>query len=220
MKAFLRYALPLILLPLLALVGIFTGSGRHWIALSAGMCLCALLLFYARAEHHRVRSRRTVITAVLTALSTIGRFVPLIKPTTAMTVIGGIYLGSEAGFLIGSFSALLSNFAFGQGPWTPFQMLSWGLIGFFAGKCGKLLTKHPLLLHLYGALSGIAYSMVMDVFTVVWGSGTMTPALYLSALLTAIPHTLLYVGSNLVFLLVLARPMGEKLERIKRKYGI
>jgi len=36
----------------------------------------------------------------------------------------------------------------------------------------------------------------------------------------ALPHTILYAVSNMIFLMLFAKPFGEKLERVKKKYGI
>lgn len=180
----------------------------------------ALLLFAAGFEKKKTGTRRLIIVAVMVALSVVGRFIPLFKPITALTIITALYLGSEAGFLVGALSAVISNFYFGQGPWTPFQMLAWGLIGLTAGLLSAPLKKNRLLLCVYGALSGIAYSFIMDIWTVLWYNNAFEPTLYISALVTAIPHTVMYTASNIVFLWLLAKPFGEKLERVKIKYGI
>lgn len=50
-----------------------------------------------------------------------------------MVVLSGIALGPEAGFLTGVLGRFICNFFDGQGPWTPWQMVSWGLIGFISG---------------------------------------------------------------------------------------
>jgi len=142
------------------------------------------------------------------------------KPVTAITVIAAVYLGRESGFLVGAMAALLSNFYFGQGPWTAFQMLSWGLIGWFAGLFADPLKRHRALLLLYGVLSGIAYSLLMDVWTVMSFHGQFTLPLYLAAAATSMPHMLLYAVSNFLFLWWMAKPFGDKLERIRIKYGI
>ncbi|MBQ8440150.1 MAG: ECF transporter S component, partial [Clostridia bacterium] len=147
-------------------------------------------------------------------------FIPFFKPVTAITMLSAIYLGSEAGFATGAFAALLSNFYFGQGPWTPFQMLAWGLIGLIAGILSKPLQKSRVLLLICGAVSGILFSMVMDVWNLLWTYNTLDLRLYGGVLLTALPHTVLYTVSNLVFLWLMAKPFGEKLNRIKIKYGV
>ena len=134
-------------------------------------------------------------------------------------MITAMYIGGEAGFLTGALSAVISNFYFGQGPWTPFQMLSWGLIGLLAGLLATPLKKSRVLLSLYGIFAGVAYSFLMDIWTVLWYNGSFNPALYAAALATAIPYTVMYAASNVIFLNMLAKAFGEKLYRIKIKYG-
>ena len=220
MKEKLLPLLCLLPIPLLVWGGIAFSGGRHALLFSCLICLCALGFFYLGLPDRRIGGRRMVITAIFVALSCLGRLIPLFKPMAALTALGGIYLGPRSGFLIGSLSALISNFAFGQGPWTPFQMVGWGLIGLGAGLLSRPLRANRLLLSLYGALSALGYSALMDLFTVVWGSGFFSLPLYLSALITALPHTLSYLLSNLLFLLLLSAPMERKLARMKQKYGI
>lgn len=216
----LRPGLPFLLIPVTVLLGAVIVEERRHLFVSLAVAVLSLLLFYAGIEEKIVGSRRAVLTAILIALSVAGRLIPFFKPVTAITVIGALYLGSEAGFLIGSLSALLSNFTFGQGPWTPFQMLAWGIIGLLAGYLAKPLRSSRIWLLLYGVGSGALFSMVMDLWTVLWANGGIDLSLYKAALLTALPHTLLYAVSNLIFLWILAKPLGDKLARIKLKYGI
>ena len=131
-----------------------------------------------------------------------------------------MYFGGEAGFLTGALSAVISNFYFGQGPWTPFQMFSWGIIGFFAGLIAEPLKRSRIILSVYAVLSGVLYSFLMDVWTVLWADGYFNISRYLAALASAVPFTAVYAVSNLVFLLLLARPIGKILERIKTKYAL
>ncbi len=216
----LRVIIPFIAVPSAAVLGVTLLNGKKYLLISFLIAVLSIVLFIAGFEKKRIGARRLVIVAVMTAISVAGRFIPLFKPITAVTVMTAVYLGGEAGFLVGSLSALLSNFYFGQGPWTAFQMLAWGLIGLFAGYLSKPLKKSRVLLILYGALSGVAYSFIMDVWTVLWYNGAFDSSLYLSALVTAIPHTVMYTVSNIIFLCIIAKPFGEKLERVKIKYGI
>ncbi len=215
----LRIVLPLIGIPGTVFVGALLFREKHYLPLSFLVAILSLLLFLAGFEQKKTGSRRAVIVAVMVALSVAGRFIPLFKPVTALTVLTAVYFGGEAGFLTGSLSALISNLYFGQGPWTPFQMLGWGLIGLLAGLLRKPL-KHRIPLCIYGLFAGIAFSGVMDVWTVLYSTGGFTPSLYTAALVTAIPHTVLYSLSNLLFLWFFSRPIGEKLERISIKYGV
>ena len=166
----------------------------------------------------KMTSRRMVLIAIMTALSITGRLIPFFKPVTAISIITGAYLGCGSGFLVGALSALLSNFYFGQGPWTPFQMLAWGSIGIVSGLLSKPIKNSRVFLMIFGVLSGIAYSLVMDIWTVLWYAKGFDLALYGTAIITAIPHTVLYSISNIIFLFIMAKPFGEKIERIKIKY--
>lgn len=220
LRSLLRYALPLAVIPLVVLLGAVAFPQKQHLLVSLGVAVLALALFLCGFDHQRTGSRRMVLAAVLIALCVAGRFIPLVKPVTALTILAGMYLGGETGFLVGALAAALSNFYFGQGPWTPFQMLAWGMIGLLGGWLCRPLKRSRLLLCLYGLLSGIAYSLVMDVWTVLWYDGGFRWQLYLSAILAALPHTALYGLSNLLFLWLLAEPVGKKLERVRIKYGL
>lgn len=215
----LKFAVPFVIIPLLAVVGSII-TEKHHIIISLAVAVFSLFLFSAGFERKTTGSRRMVIVAIMTALCIVGRFIPLFKPVTAITIITAVYLGGEAGFLTGALAAFLSNFYFGQGPWTPFQMLAWGLIGLIAGYISNPLKKHRFLLLIYGVASGIIYSFVMDIWTVLWYEGGFKWELYVSAIVTAMPYTVIYAVSNFAFLRLMAKPFGEKLERIKIKYGI
>ena len=88
-----------------------------------------------------------------------------------------------------------------------------------AGFLARPLKRSRILLSLYGIFAGVAYSFIMDVWTVLWYNGGFNPALYVAALGTALPYTIAYAVSNVIFLNLLARPFGEKLERVRIKYG-
>lgn len=216
----MRYVIPCVLIPLLVALGATVFSAKRHLLISMGVAILAVLLFFAGFEQKKTGSRRLVIVSVLTALCIAGRFIPLFKPVTALTIIAGMCLGGEAGFLVGALAAVLSNFYFGQGPWTAFQMLGWGMIGFIAGLMGGLLKRHKAFLMIYGVLSGVIYSFVMDIWTVMWYDGGLNWQLYMASVVAALPHTALYSISNFAFLWFLAKPFGEKLERVRIKYGI
>lgn len=220
LRSLLRWLIPLVLIPLLVLLGATAFDAKRHLLVSFGVAVLAVALFIAGFERRLTGSRRMVLASVMTALCIAGRFIPFFKPVTALTIITAMYMGSETGFLVGAMAAVLSNFYFGQGPWTPFQMLAWGMIGLAAGWLHRPLKKSRAFLLLFGLLSGLAYSMMMDVWTVLWYDGGFRWELYLSALITALPHTALYSLSNLIFLWFLAKPFGEKLERVRLKYGL
>lgn len=219
-RTFLKYTLPFVLTPAVLAAGVFVFEEKQYAFIMMVMAVLSFILFAAGIEKKKTGTRRLVLTGIIAALSIIGRFIPIFKPVAALTILCGMYLGPEAGFLCGSVTALVSNFYFGQGPWTPFQMLAWGLTGFFAGIASVTLRRSKIILYAFGALSGIAFSFIMDIWTVLWYSGEFSAKLYLAALATAVPYTAAYAVSNVIFLILLAGPFGEKLSRIKNKYGI
>ena len=80
------------------------------------------------------------MVATLAALAALGRvaFAPLpnVKPTTDIVFLAGYVLGGAPGFAVGALAALSSNLVFGQGPWTPWQMVGWGIIGVLGAALG------------------------------------------------------------------------------------
>lgn len=192
------------------------------ILVTAVIAVCAVLLVFF--EKRKTSVHGLVLMAVMTAMSVAGRLIfapfPGFKPVTAIVVLTGMYLGCEAGFFCGTLTALVSNFYFGQGPWTPFQMLVWGLIGVLAGLWSGQLRRDKLVLMIYAVASGIAFSLIMDIYTTVWTVGGWSWSFYLIAIGSAAPYTMIYAVSNVVFLLALAKPVGRKVERVVKKYGV
>lgn len=219
-RTVLRFVVPFVLIPTVAILGTIVFDEKKHLFVSFFVAILSVLLFLTGFEKKATGTRRMVIVAVMIALCVVGRFIPFFKPITAITVITAIYLGGESGFLVGSLSALLSNFYFGQGPWTAFQMLAWGLIGLVAGFLSNPLRKSRAALLTYGVLSGVVFSLIMDIWTVLWYNDNFDLTLYLAALATALPHTALYSVSNFIFLWFMAKPFGDKMNRIKNKYGI
>ena len=196
---------------------------RYYILISLFIIAGSLAIVFARLDKRRTGVRRLTLISVMIALSIVSRFIfaalPAFKPMSAIVILTGVYLGPEAGFLCGALSAFLSNFYFGQGPWTPFQMAALGIIGFFAAHLFSRKRNIPLLC-LYGLLSGVFYSCFLDTWTMLWTYGTINGEGYLAALAAAIPYTILYSVSNVIFILLLDPPFGKRLGRIITKYRI
>ena len=225
-KQILNYFIVLLLVPLTIYIGVTFFEDRSYVFISFILVILASIPFLMSFENKEANTRYMVIIAVLVALSVVGRFllaaIPAFKPVTAVVVISAIFFGAEAGFLVGALSAIISNIYFGQGPWTPFQMFSWGMIGFIAGlpKVRDILKKNRLMLLLYGIFAGVVYSLMMDVWTVLSLDNAFNLKRYLTAITVATPFMITYAVSNVIFLLLIMKPIGEKLNRIKIKYGI
>lgn len=215
-----------VIIPLLLVLGITFFKDRSFLLISILIAIFALIPVFIAFESKETPTRRLVVLATLIAISVIGRIIfaaiPGFKPVTAIVVIAAIFFGPEAGFLVGSLSALVSNVFFGQGPWTPFQMVAWGLLGFLAGLpyIRHKLRTNRLLLAIYGVFAGIAFSLIMDIWTAMSLDGTFKLNRYIALVSLSIPFMIVYAISNVIFLLLTIKPIGNTLTRLKRKYGI
>lgn len=223
-KKRLAVLVTLIAIPCIVLLGIFAFKDKLYAFISVVVAVLSCVPFFAAFERKEQGTIKLVMLAAMIGLSVAGRLVfaaiPGFKPVTALVVLCAIYFGGEAAFMTGALTALISNFYFGQGPWTPFQMFAWGMLGFVAGMMAEKLQKSKVMLSIYGAFAGVFFSLVMDVWTTLWWDGSFNAARYLTNIAAALPLTLEYAISNVIFLLLLAKPIGTMLERIKLKYGI
>lgn len=208
-------------------------GGKFWLIAAAALVVCAMVPFFRRFERGDLPARRVVLVAVMTALAAASRvvffMVPGFKPILGFVIIGGLGLGADAGFMIGSMSALLSNFLFGQGPWTPFQMFAWGMIGFLAGVLAPRLIRsdrrtgevHFVPLLLYGAASCyLLHGVVTDLWTILSVTETPNLASVMTIFAAAVPFDTALAAATCVTLALFAKPMLRKLERVKVKYGL
>lgn len=208
----------------LTVADIILFSGKYYDVASLIAAFLSCIPFYITFEKSKATSKEIMLVALMTAFSVCGRimfsFIPFFKPITAFTIISGMYLSTPAGFICGSFSALISNIYFGQGPWTLFQMISWGLIGFISGVIGEKLLEKRIILVIYAFISGVLFSLIMDLWTVLNIDKEFNFSRYIIQLISSFPIMIIYSLSNIVFLILLQKPIGKKLKRAKKRYGI
>ena len=214
----------LLLIPITIYFGSVVFGSKKYAFITFAVTLLSLIPFFITFERKKENTMKVTMLATMTALSVFGRlafsFFPFFKPVTAIVIICGMFLGPEAGFLCGALTALISNFYFGQGAFTPFMMFAWGIVGFFAGLFSFLLRKNTVVLLMYGVIGGVGYSLIVDIWSVIWQDGYFNFSRYAALIAAALPMTVMYAVSNVIFLLILAAPFGKKLERIKEKYGV
>ncbi len=199
-------------------------NDRSYTMISAAAAVLSCIPFYLSYDMKNKGVMDIVLVSVMVSVIVAGRFVfavtPFFKPVTALVIITGFYLGKESGFVTGSVSALISNMMFGQGPWTPFQMLVWGMTGFIAGFfADRKITDSKVFLVFYSALAGMLFSMSMDVWTVISIDGKFDIYRYKAAFITSVPVMMIYIFSDIVFMFALKKSMGKRFLRIKNKYG-
>lgn len=202
-------------------------GSRKYYFISLVIVVYALVPFFMVFEGRKPQPREMIVLATLAALATAGRgaffMVPNFKPIIAIVIISGISFGAESGFLVGAVTMIVSNFLFGQGPWTPWQMLAMGLIGFLSGLLHRvgLLPAKRMTLCIYGFLVTIfVYGGVMNPSNVLMSMYEITWQSILAAYISGLPVDLVHATSTFIFLWLGAKPLIEKLQRIKVKYGL
>jgi len=218
----------LALIPLTLWLGTYWLDDRKYYAMSFLLVAYTLVPFFAMFEGRKPQAREIMVIAVLITLGVLGRaaffMVPQFKPILALVILAGLTLGSPAGFMTGAMTAFVSNFFFGQGPWTPWQMAALGLVGFLAGLLAekKVLNGNRRGVIVFGALASfLLYGLIVDLWTVLAlhpGGSLWQWALTVYGL--ALPFNLLNTGATVIFLWFLTKPMVEKIQRIKKKYGL
>lgn len=213
--------------PLTIYIGVRCFGQRKYYLISLLIMFETLLPFCMMFEHRKPQARELVVVSVLCALAVSGRaafsMLPQFKPVAALVIIGGVCFGGETGFLTGAVTAFVSNFFFGQGPWTPWQMFAFGLIGLLAGILFQkgMISKTKGSLSAFGFLvTFIIYGGIMNPASVIMWQNSINGAMLLSAYAMGLPFDLIHAFSTAFFLWFIAEPMIEKLERIKIKYGL
>ena len=178
-------------------------------------------------EGKKPKARELVIISVFCAAAVAGRaaFAPLpqFKPMAAVIIISGICFGGETGFLVGAIAAFASNFIFGQGPWTPWQMFAFGTIGFLAGIMYKygLTGKTRTGIAVFGFLAVlVVYGGIMNPASVIMMQPKPTWQMICTAYVMGLPFDLVHAAATALFLWFGAEPLCEKTERVKIKYGL
>ena len=141
----------------------------------------------------------------------------------AFVIISAVCFGAESGFLVGALSMLVSNMLFGQGPWTPWQMFSMGIIGFLAGILFQKgwLKARRVSLCIFGFWSALfIYGGIMNPVSLIKSSYAITKRNLLAIYISGLPVDMVHGAATVIFLLLASKPMIEKLERIKIKYGL
>ena len=217
----------LLCIPATLFIGCYYGGTQNYYLLSVLVMLECMLPFFMVFEGRRPQARELVVIAVLCALGVAGRaaffMLPQFKPVMALTIIAGVAFGGETGFLVGAMTMLASNFLFSQGPWTPFQMFSMGIIGFLAGVLFRKgwLRRSRGALCVYGAIAAVViYGGIMNPASALMYSQEVRWKVLVTYYITGFPMDCVHAAATVLFLLVLAEPMLEKLDRIKVKYGI
>ncbi len=182
-----------------------------------------LLGGFAWYERSRPPAQVVALVAALAALAIAGRIAfaafPNVKPTTDIVIFAGYALGPAPGFAVGALAALVSNFWFGQGPWTPWQMAGWGLCGML-GAALALGGRNAGRLSLAATcgLAGIAYGALLNFSLMATYGGELSLERFGVLMARAIPFDAAHVVGNVVLALVAGPAFVRMLSRFRQRF--
>jgi energy-coupling factor transport system substrate-specific component len=196
-----------------------------WPLASFALVSLVLLAGWLAYERARPSARMVAVVATLAAVAALGRdaFValPEVKPITAITLVVGYALGPLPGFSVGAIGMLASNTMLGQGPYTPWQMAAWGLVGLLGAALGRLSRRRlgRVTLALACALTALLAKEIMNVYTWVIGA-SHTPAALLAVATGGLPFDLVDAGASLLFGLAFAPELARVLARLRSRMDV
>jgi energy-coupling factor transport system substrate-specific component len=182
-----------------------------------------ILAGFAWYERSRPPAQVVALVAALAALAIAGRIAfaafPNVKPTTDIVIFAGYALGGAPGFAVGALAALVSNFWFGQGPWTPWQMAGWGL----CGVLGALLAlgvrnAGRLTLAATCGFAGILYGALLNFSLMATYGGDLSLRHFLVLEARAVPFEIAHVVGNVVLALLAGPAMVRMLARFRERF--
>ncbi|MBO5494433.1 MAG: ECF transporter S component [Eubacterium sp.] len=221
-----------LIMPLLALVCITAcvllmlfGSSENYMLISVIILVLSMLPFFASFESYRPSARELSLLSAMIAIAVVSRaafyLIPQVKPIAAVVIIGAVCMGEKSGYILGAFSAFISNFIFSQGAWTPFQMVGLGLVGFFAGLIFKKIRVNKWL------LSGVGFILVFAVYGIIADTSTvmfMVTDFNLKSVLAVygagVPFSFIFALTTAVCLFLFGEQFIKKIKRINIKYGM
>lgn len=215
----------LILIPATLYLGTVL-SGRSYYVTGTLILLELMVPMFLAFEGKKPQARELVMIAVMCALAIASRVaipIPNFKATFAVIMLSGIALGPEAGFMIGAVTALGSNFFYGQGAYTPWQMMAYGAGGMLAGFCfhkGRL-PKTPVCMAIFGFFTVVLWvGPLLDCSTVFLTLTDYSFTSVMGVFLAGVYVNLSQAVCTVLVMLLFGKPLLDKIERVKVKYGM
>lgn len=173
-------------------------------------------------ERKKISIQEIALVATLSALAGIGRVpfmaLPNIQPTTFFVIISGYVLGSRNGFVVGAVAAFVSNTFLGHGPWSPWQMAAWGIIGAGAGFVGRWQKKPSrLFLSILAFACGFIFDYFMNLWHWLFFIYPLNIKSFMAVYLASFYFDLMHAISNFIFTYFLGKDFIQILNRFKNR---
>ncbi|MGU3471328.1 ECF transporter S component [Paenibacillus sp. D51F] len=196
-----------------------------YLQLSLIMIGLVMLPFFIRFERRRLRAEELLLIAMLGAIAAVSRVpfaaLPGVQPVSFVVIMAALVFGAETGFLVGSIAAVASNLMLGQGPWTPWQMFGWGMIGFTAG----LLRHTRFMASRWGRAAfgfgwGFLFGWIMNLWSLLGFYDRLSWPAFASVYAASFYFDLAHALSNVFFLTLFSGIWLKIMGRVKQKYGL
>lgn len=208
---------------LLVIATIFWWIDWLYLPVALGVMLLLMVPRFIWFERDQISIREMVLIALFAALAAISRVpfaaIPSVQPMSAIIILAAFVFGPNLGFMVGAVSALASNMLLGQGPWTPWQMFAWGMMGYMLGLLSGKKIK-PITLAVIGFSSGILFGWVMNLWFLLGYIRPLTVATVLPVYISSLTMDLAHGASNFTLILLLYKPFIRMFQRIQVKYEL
>lgn len=192
------------------------------------MTLCVifiLVISYLYFEKSDKGPKEIALIATMSAFAAVARVpfagLPNIQPTTFLIALSGLVFGSYEGFLIGATAAFISNIFLGQGPWTPWQMFAWGLVGVISGFLGKgdrKLKCEAFAFICFGY--GFLFDWIMNLWHVLGFVRPLNLSTIALSYLTGLTFDIMHALGNFIFAIVFYEKFYKILIRFKNRLKV
>jgi energy-coupling factor transport system substrate-specific component len=198
----------------------------NWGLITLTFFALTILAFFFEFETAATGAKQIVLVSMLGTISALSRlpFAALMnfQPCTFFIICSGYVFGPIAGFMVAALTALISNLFLGHGPWTVYQIFTWGLVGVSAGYLRRIPVRSDrariTLLVLFGIAWGFLYSVIINIWFWAAFIYPLTLKTYLLTLLNAVWWATSHAAANAFFLWLFGTKTIAIMERFKKRF--
>ena len=214
----------IIIIVIIAYLSIFYFNTKYIYSQIISILSVIIFIFFIDFEKDKPKAINIICICVMTSIAVVGRIlffsIPQFKPTSAIIITSGILIGKKYGFLIGALSGFISNFFFGQGPWTIFQMFAWGITGYISGFFYNKKIKNNFILYLFSFIMGYVYGFIVNLMPILSLGENMSILSVTTTIISGFYFDSVHAFSNVIFMIIIYKTIEKRVLRIKNKYNI
>ena len=194
----------------------------NWGLIAIVLAVLVTLAFFFKFESVALGSKEIALVAMLATISAVLRIpfaaIPSLQPCTFLIICCGYVFGPIAGFMVGAMTPLISNFFLGQGPWTLYQMLAWGLIGYGAGYLARFnLDRKGFII--VGVVSGFLFGLITNIYFWLYFAYPLTFGTLVFVQLSSLWFDISHAVGNAIFLGLFSTRTVSILERYRKRFS-